>query len=333
MIGVAVIGTGWMGEAHALSYMRNAKTKLVCVADVIEELAKNVAEKAKADYYTTNYKEIFEDDSISTVSVVTPNFTHYEIAKDCLKNGRNVLVEKPIALKIEHAKELIDIAKETNVKLMVGHAERFHIGFMTAKQNMEKIGKVYLAQGRWMHRAPKAKGWVWDVKKSGGTIVDLGTHIIDLFRWFFNSEVKRVYAEYSTALFEKEEGFEGEWSEDTAKIMLRFENDVIASVDVTRALAKKYPSVVDISATINGTEGVIDVDSSLGLPCKIYAKGRVVPDVIRTPKYWIAEEIESFVDAIENNTEPLCSGYDGLKALEVALAARESAEKQEVIEL
>jgi len=319
----AVIGTGWAGKMHAHAYQDCQQAELIGISDVNEASTRRVGEELNT-YYTTDHREFF-DMNPQIVSIATPPFTHYEIAKPFLEQGVHALIEKPITLDLKQADELIAIAQQEGVGLMVGFSERFHIGFRNAQRRLRKIGMPYMAHGWWMHRAPESKGWIWDVEKSGGTIVDLGIFLIDLFRWFFNSEVRMV--ECRAGNFK----FKDAASEDSASMFLKFETGAFASIDVSRALPKAFPSPLDVGMKIFGTDGMIRVDTST-LPLQIYTeKQSIIPDLLRTPSLWIADEVHYFLNCLLNNKEYMCNGQDGRIALEVVLGARKSAETHEKV--
>lgn len=242
-----------------------------------------------------------------------------------MEQGIHVLIEKPITLDLDHADELIEIATDTNAGLMVGFSERFHIGFRNARNRINKIGRPFLAHGWWFHRVPDSKGWIWDVKKSGGTIVDLGIFLIDLFRWYFNSEVRMVECRADKFKFKEAT------SEDSASMFLKFENGEFASINVSRALPKAFPSPLDVGIKIIGTDGMISVDTST-LPLQIYTENQsIIPDLLRTPSLWIADEGYYFLEQLQQNKAYICNGEDGRIALEVALGARKSARTREKV--
>lgn len=318
----AVIGAGWAGKMHAQAYKISPNANLIGVSDIAEDRAKAIG-KELGVFHTADYEALFKKGA-QIVSIATPPFTHFEIAKSLMERGVHVLVEKPITIDLGEAQELVELADRGGAKLMVGFSERFHIGFSAVKKRMKQIGKPYMARGWWMHRAASSKGWIWDVKKSGGTIVDLGTFLIDLFRWFFNSEVRMVECRSGNFVFEDAE------SEDTALMMLKFKTGAFASIDVSRVLPDSFPSPINVGMDIFGSQGCMKVDTTTSLPLQVFTREEVsIPDLLRTPRFWIADEVNYFLDCIIKNKEHMCTAMDGKIALEVALGARKSAELHE----
>jgi predicted dehydrogenase len=317
-----IIGAGWVGLMHAQAYKRSTHAELTCVSDIVEENAKKLAEQFDISY-TVDYKELLDKD-IDVVSIATPPFLHYKMAKEALDRGIHVLVEKPITLDLKEAESLVKMSEDSEARLMVGFSERFHVGFRAAKDRIKQIGRPYMAHGRWMHRAPSAKGWIWELDKSGGLIVDLGIFMIDLLRWLMESEVRMVECRAGNFVYLDAE------SEDSAVMLLKFKNNSFASVDISRVLPKSFPSPLDVGLRIFGTNGILSVDTTTGLPLQIYTDEKaIIPDLLRTPRLWISDEIEHFLNAIVNNKPHMCTALDGKIALEVALGARKSAERHE----
>ena len=320
----AVIGAGWAGKMHAQAYKISQNADLIGVSDISEDRAKVIGEELGV-FHTTDHEALIKKGA-QIVSIATPPFTHFEITKSAMERGVHVLVEKPITLDLGEAQELVELADQSEAKLMVGFSERFHVGFSAVKKRMKLIGKPYMARGWWMHRASSSKGWIWDVKKSGGAIVDLGIFLIDLFRWFFNSEVRMVECRSGNFVFEDAD------SEDSALMMLKFKNEAFASIDVSRILPDSFPSSINVGMDIFGSEGCMKVDTTTSLPLQVFTKEEVsIPDLLRTPRFWIADEVNYFLNHILENKEHMCTARDGKMALEVALGARRSAELHEKV--
>jgi len=322
---VAVAGAGWAGMMHIQAYKSSPYAELVYIADIMEENAKKLAEEYKVNY-TTSWEELMGKD-VQVISIATPPDTHYEIAKTALEAGIHVLVEKPITLDLKKAETLVNMTNENkDIKLMVGFSERFHIGFRAVKKRIKKIGNPYMIHGWWMHRAPSGKGWIWDVKKSGGTIIDLGVFLIDLFRWYLNSEVRMVECRSGNFVFTDAE------SEDSASMLLKFKTGAFASIDVSRALPTAFPSPLNVGMHLFGTKGCMMVDTSMNLPLQIFTDEDVsIPDLLRTPRLWISDETNYFLDCILRGEEHMCTAMDGLMTLKVVLGARRSAERHEKV--
>ena len=144
MLNAAVIGVGAMGKNHARIYFDIDNINLLAVADTDEKKAKNIAKKYGCKAYT-DYKEMLSNESLDIVSVAVPTQMHKEVAFDAIKKGINVLIEKPIAPSVKEGKEIIDFAEGKNVKLMIGHIERFNPAIIELKRRLaeNELGKVF----------------------------------------------------------------------------------------------------------------------------------------------------------------------------------------------
>ena len=131
MIRVAVIGVGYLGKFHAQKYTKISDSELIGIVDLNMESAQKISSELNVPFHT-DYREIV--DKVDAVSIVVPTIHHYRIAKDFLKNGVHVLLEKPFASKIEEAEELEKIANEKDLCLQIGHLERFNPVFTKFKE-------------------------------------------------------------------------------------------------------------------------------------------------------------------------------------------------------
>lgn len=121
-------------------------------------------------------------------------------------------------------------------------------------------------------------------------------------------------------------------SEDSALIMLKFKNEAFSSIEISRILPKSFPSPINVGMNIFGSEGCMKVDTTTNLPLQVFTESQVsIPDLLRTPRFWIADEISYFLECILKDKEHMCTARDGKIALEVALGARKSAENHEKI--
>ena len=140
---VGVIGAGNMGNNHIRVYSELPGVDLVAISDVNPETSNDLATKYIANFYY-DYTKMIETEELDIVSICVPTNLHYEVAKYCLEKKINVLLEKPIAANIEDAEELLELSKTNNVKLLVGHIERFNPAVKKVKEIIDsgKIGDI-----------------------------------------------------------------------------------------------------------------------------------------------------------------------------------------------
>jgi predicted dehydrogenase len=182
---VGIIGCGLIGSRRA-DFL--GEDELVIVADVNEQRAKELSEKHNCKF-TTDSHEVMQNSEVEVVIIATTNQFLAEIAIDAMNNGKHCLIEKPGARTIDEYERMMNIAKTNGVTVKIGYNHRFHPSFLKAKEIVDsgEIGEVMYVRGRYGHggRLGYEKEWRADPQKSGGgEMLDQGTHLIDLARWF-----------------------------------------------------------------------------------------------------------------------------------------------------
>jgi len=300
MVKVGVVGVGAMGQHHARLYFGLA-CKLVAIADKNLERAKEIGEKYRTRYYQDHRALLGE---VEAVSIAVPTSLHKEVTLDFIENGVHCLVEKPIASTLEEAKEMIRAAERRDVKLMVGHVERFNPAVIKLKELVEggALGELIIISTR---RVGPFVPRVRDV----GIIIDAATHDIDIARYLVGREPVGVFAKAGRIRHEKE---------DHAIIVLDFDGTV-ASIEVNWFTPHKVRSLV-----ATGTEGIAYLDY-IEQTVEIYdSEWKKIPEIKREEPLKL--ELEHFLDCIETNRKPLIDGNEGLKVLEIAMRAYERLE-------
>jgi UDP-N-acetylglucosamine 3-dehydrogenase len=321
MLKVAIIGSGTMGRIHSQAYLNILEAEVVAVCDRIEEKGKNISSLSNANYYK-DFDEMIEREDIDIVDICLPTYLHKEYALKAIHHGKHVFCEKPIALNVKDAEEIVRAAKEKGVKFSVGHVVRFFSSYKSAV-NMINEGKIGIPKLIRTTRTGSYPSWSWNdwysnYELSGGPIIDLIIHDFDWIRYNFG-EIKRVYAKsLGNKVYHK----------DHCLVTLRLENGAIAHVEGSWA----YPdgSMFGSSFEIIGTKGQVEFDSRESSPIKKHiAKEQGVNVSLESPLYpWdepYTMEIQSFIDSIINNTEPEVTGEEAIKSLKVSLAAVESS--------
>ena len=302
VLNAVVIGTGLWGKNHARVYASLNNVNLYGVVDQDETRAKEIGKFYQTTYYT-NVDEILQNPEIDIISICTPTETHADIATMALKMGKNVLVEKPMTNTLVEAKTLIHLAKENKVKLTVGFVERFNPAVQEALKHIKQgtIGDVILANTRRVSRRPLRIGDV-------GVVKDLAIHDIDIIAHLFPNSPETIYATCGSIVHK---------FEDYANINIRYKGNRNAFIE-TNWLT---PSVKR-DLTITGTEGVITVQYRTQ-QITIENNEQSIRPYLPTQEP-LRNELNAFVNCIINDTEPVVTGADGLKALTIAEAALES---------
>ncbi len=306
---IIVIGAGVMGKNHAR--VLNSLGNLAGIVDTNEEAAKDVAKK-----YGVEWSNDFRKMDFDAAVVATPTVTHYSIAKSLIEEGKHVLVEKPFVHNIEEGETLIDLAKNNNVIMGVGHVERHNPMVEFIKKNVIESTNVISVGAKRVSGFPSR---IRDV----GVVMDLGVHDIDVLRYLM-SEVIEVYARGGKIKHEK--------YEDHASILLSFKNGKSGYIETNWHTPKKIRKLW-ITTDKNYVEGdymaqsveissdKLEVDEYNAYRMSIDLNIRKINLKKEEP---LRREMQDFINAVENRTQPLVTGADGLEAVRIAKASLKS---------
>jgi UDP-N-acetylglucosamine 3-dehydrogenase len=318
MLNVGVIGLGTMGQNHTRVYSEIAN--LIGVADTDEGSLLAITKRFNVKGYP-DYHDLLNNEDLQAVSISTPTSTHFEIANEFIKAGKHVLVEKPICGDSEKARILVENAKKKNVILAAGFIERHNPVVGLTKNLIEKkqFGDVISISSRRVSSFPSR---IKDV----GVILDLGIHDIDVIRYLINSKVRSVYT-LSGKTNETE-------FEDHANILLEFENHILAFIEVNWLTPMK---VRKVSLTCSKNFVEMDYINQLLHVSSSTIKKIDTSNLYQIPQEYderkielkrmepLKNELEDFLNAVEQHNEPLVSGEEGAINLEIAQAAMLSA--------
>ena len=337
-IGVAVIGFGFMGYLHATAWSMVPEARLMAISDASKSALKE-AEKFKVPLYS-NYWDVLERKDVDVVDICTPTNTHPQIAVDSAKAGKNILLEKPIALTLEDADRIIEATKKAGVTFMVAHCVRFFSEYMKTKELLDKgvLGEPVIARALRAAPLPEwgVESWFKEQQRSGGVALDVAIHDIDFIRWCFNEEVARVYGKVGR--FVRQDAS----ADDHALIILRFQGGGIAHIEASWAVPQQYPFTYAFE--LSGTKGFVSFNNHETVPLTVMSRGKTVQYPIET-KEWIEDipyqlpidpyyrEVKHFSECIIEGKAPLTGGEEARKALEIALAAKLSTSKGEPVRL
>jgi UDP-N-acetylglucosamine 3-dehydrogenase len=296
---VGVIGLGAMGRNHVRVYSEMPDVELIGIADADPALAQSLARKYRTQSFT-DYKELLRED-LDAVSIVVPTSLHHEVALAVADAGANMLIEKPIADSLSAGSSIIEAASKNQVKLMIGHIERFNPVIPVIKKEIEGTEVSLIEITRIGPFPPRIR----DV----GVVIDLATHDIDLLRYITSSEFKKIYSLTSRNLAPHE---------DAAILLFQMENGILGRVtvnwltpfkvrEINIATKEKFikASLIDQKVTTyskykeNDSYLVRELSVPSGEPLKL--------------------ELEAFVHSLKNNLPSPVTGEDSLKALEVAM--------------
>ncbi|SDZ64716.1 Predicted dehydrogenase [Evansella caseinilytica] len=336
---VGVIGCGSIAKyRHLPEYAQNQQTEIAAVCDIVKERVDAFAEQYGAKAYTS-YEELLADPAIDAVSVCTPNYLHAPVSIAALQAGKHVLCEKPMATSKEEAEAMVAAAEASGKKLMIAHNQRFVPSHQKARQLIEsgKLGKIYSFRTAFGHGGPE--GWSvdgaesWFFKKEQafiGAMGDLGVHKTDLLRFILGEEFVEVGAFVETSAKKSAD------VDDTAVCVLKSESGIIG----TLAASWSYVSKEDNSTIIYAENGIVRLeDDPVNSVIIQYKSGEVVKyelGGIQTNEaggQTNTQVIDRFVQSIVENAEPAVSGTEGMKSLQVVLAALESQATKTIVKI
>ena len=312
MLKIGVLGAGHLGKIHVNCIKQIDKYELVGFYDQDENTAKRVA----ADMGVANFSSIDTlIDAVDVFDIVTPTIAHFECASKAIAKGKNVFIEKPIVATVEEANALIELAKNAKVKVQVGHVERFNPAFISARPFIND--PLFIEAHRLAMFNPRG----CDVP----VVLDLTVHDIDILLTIVNSPIKSLNAngvsivsktpDITTARIEFENGTIANLT--TSRISLKnmrkfriFQKDAYITMD----FLEKKADVVKVS-DVQGEPGPFDMTLTLADGSE---KIISVAELETNQTNAILTELESFHDAIINDTEPPVTIEDGVEVLKVA---------------
>lgn len=310
--------------AHALT--TSSGHQLVGIAD--SDLRRG---QEAADLYRTKHFQVVDDllnQDIDAVIICSPNAHHREHAVAAARAGKHILCEKPIATSLQDAEEMIAEADKAGVLLRTAFPMRHSHAVERVKAHIDSgaIGDIIGVKGT--NRGKMPPGWFLEKELSGGgAVMDHTVHVADLIRWILGTEFTRVYAEAGTLLHDVQ-------IDDCGTLVMDLASGAIASLDPSWSRPENFPIWGDVTLELIGTKGVISVDAfnQKGIVYSTVPKGGLV-----AYNYWGNDAdqgmIEAFIRAVSGEENHGASGYDGLKATEVALGAYESIHRGAPVDL
>ena len=314
-IKVAVIGTGNMGRHHARVYSNIKDAELVGVADINEKQGKEIARENCCKYYK-NYKDLISNESPNAISICVPTSLHSKIATETLKSKIHTLVEKPIASTLEEAQKLVYLAKENNVKLMVGHIERFNPAVQKLKEIVKKgsLGDITSILARRVGLFPPQI-------KDTNVVIDLAVHDIDIFNYILEKDPTEIFSSSGKAIHDTKEDYSDiflKYGQTNCVIEVNWITPVkIRTLSVTGTGGYAELNYITQDLTVYGTQYEKTHNSFGEFVLKFGTPKKQDIDVKKAEPLNV--ELEHFINCIKQNKNPLSTGEDAIKALSIAL--------------
>ena len=312
MLKIGVLGAGHLGKIHLRLLQQSQKYELVGFYDENHENGEKISKEFGYKQFDTIARLIH---AVDVIDIVTPTLSHYKCAKVAIKSGKHIFIEKPISNTVAEAEEIVALANEYKIKGQVGHVERFNPAFIATKNMIDN--PMFIETHRLAEFNPRGT----DVP----VVLDLMIHDIDVILSVIKSNVKVVHASGVSVISD---------TPDIANARIEFENGCVANLTASRISLKNmrksrffqkdaYISVdflekkCEVVKMKDAPEVPGDFDMILqnaeGIKKQIYFSN---PEVHQNNA--ILDELESFADAINNNTNPVVTLEDGTNALRVA---------------
>jgi|SRR5450631_583844 len=310
MLKVGVFGVGHLGKFHLNNWKEIKRVELVGFYDPNDAVAKEVSEKYQLVRFLD--PELLMD-ACDIVDIIAPTPFHFTLCEKAIRKGKHVFVEKPLAHTMEEARELVKLVKESNIKLQVGHVERFNPAFL-ALQNMQ-LNPLFIEVHRLAQFDPRGT--------EVSVILDLMIHDIDIILNLVRSEVKNIQASGVAVMTD---------TPDMASVRIEFNNGCVANLTSSRMSMKKMRKMrlfqkdayIGIDFLNKKTEIIklktpqdidvfaFDIETPNGKKT-IALSNPLIPEVNA-----IRLELEKFCDAVLDNTPTIVSEVDGFRAMDIA---------------
>lgn len=313
MLKIGVLGAGHLGKIHIKCIKEIENYEFMGFYDPNDEISENVIKEFGIKRYKSIDKLIAE---VDVVDIVTPTVSHYECAKMALKESKHVFIEKPLTTSLKESEELIELANEANVKVQVGHVERFNPAFLGVQEYFEN--PMFIETHRLAQFNPRGT----DVP----VILDLMIHDIDIVLSVVKSNIKKISASGVAVVSD---------TPDIANARIEFDNGCVANLTASRIsmknmrksrffqrdayisvdFLKKESEIVRMKSVVETPDPLsitIDLGKGKGQKQIYFEKPEIKPlNAIKT-------ELETLYESVVNNTEPPVTINDGYNSLDVA---------------
>lgn len=331
----ALIGCGRIATNHMKAAVNN-QLEISAVCDVVQEhmevlLAKHELQNDMSILRYTDYKSMIQEVKPDLVSIATESGIHAEIALFCIDHGVHVIIEKPMAMSISDANEIIRHSEEKHVKVSACHQNRFNIAVQEMRHALEagrfgrlSHGSIHVRWNRnqgYYDQAPWRGTWAQD----GGALMNQCIHGIDLLRWTFGGEIEEVYGQTRQQFHDYLE------AEDVGMAVVKFKNGAIATIEGTTNV---YPKNLEETLYIFGEKGTVKIGGTSTNNIDVWDFAD--ESEADTKNKGLQEETSNvygnghtslfadMIDAIQNDRKPYVDAYAGRDALELVLAIYKS---------
>ena len=335
---VGVIGVG-MGSTHINGYQKDGRVELAAVCDVNESRLRAAAERfgVPADRLYTDADEMFRKADLDAVSVVTPNKFHAPLTLAAFKAGLHVLCDKPMAMTVKEAEQMLAGSKKARKNLMINFSYRFLDMSCALKQQVDAgvIGDIYFGRTVWHRRRgiPGFGGWFTDKELAGGgPLIDLGVHRVDLALWLmgYPDPVAVSGSTYCVIARELAKKAKKNYTvEDLACGLVKFANGATLLVEASWAVNNNQEE--EMITSLYGTKGGLvqkNVNATYEWTAEIFTEegGNLYTKTLDKAVVSVPSAYREFISSILENRPPSATGEEGLKVMKVLEGLYRSAE-------
>lgn len=338
----ALIGCGRISTNHIKAAI-NSKLELVALCDIVSEHMEAVLEKYSLHTNTsikryTNYKKMIEEVKPELVSIATESGLHGEIALYCIEQGIHTIIEKPIAMSLEEADQIITLAEKKGVKVAACHQNRFNLAVQEMRQALEggrfgrlSHGSVHVRWNRdrmYYAQAPWRGTWTQD----GGALMNQCIHGIDLLRWMLGDEIESVYGVTKQQFHDYLE------AEDLGLAIVKFKNGAVATIEGTTNV---YPQNLEETLYLFGEKGTVKLGGKSTNNIDVWEFSDETKEDRKNKGLTEATSnvygnghtslFADMVQAIREDRPPYVDAHAGRRALELVLAIYKSQKTGEAV--
>ncbi len=323
-IRISVVGLGFFGK-YLLNVLRETPDVDVVAVYDRNRFRENEIDLQNARFYT-DLHEMFDHEPMDAVIIAEIPPNHLLPTQLAANRGIHVFCEKPMAATLSDCDEMIDVCRKNHVKLMIGYKHRFAKATVHVKRELENFGRPLWAMYTYPLWKVDDPGWKFNEDGTKGIIVENMVHAFDVFRYLFG-DISSLYAEGDNFIFTDAT------PPDSTIMVVRFKNGAIGGIGggctSDQRISTEY-------LDMHFEKGIAQISGRLDQPYRLQILMRedtMPEDHLYEGSDGIREEIRHFVKCIQENQEPLATGMDGRKALEIALGAIESIRTHSIVHL
>jgi len=324
-VGIGIVGLGYMGNIHLRHLVKIRDVDCVAVADFSKKALREAQSYGVRKRFV-NYQDLVEDDDIDAVIIALPTHLHLQCAAKVSEAGKDFLLEKPMARNPQEAREILRLAEKNSVKLMMGYHLRFHRPFQKLKVKVEnrQLGDIevayatFISSGPFFHRGGhtpvRVPEWWFDKNMSGGgALIDVGSHIVNLLRWYFGEirDIKACFGHRFNLDFE-----------DSAVCFSRFESGTLGVI-TAGYFSQGFKLELEFFGSVNNAFAQHQPPNKLKAATQMLMTGK---SSFHQAHY---DELRYFVHCVANDLLPSPSGLDGVRDIEAIDRAYKNEIKME----